>query len=62
MNRSRALYALAAAFSLLPLAVSAQTVVVRVRGPAATPVFGALAHLVDASGSIVCQRIAWGVQ
>ena len=53
MNRSRALYALAAAFSLLPLAVSAQTVVVRVRGPAATPVFGALAHLVDASGSIV---------
>jgi hypothetical protein len=53
MNRSRALYALAAAFSLLPLAVPAQTVVVRVRGPAATPVFGALAHLVDASGSIV---------
>lgn len=53
MNQSRALYALAAAFSLLPLAVSAQTVVVRVRGPGATPVFGALTHLVDSSGSIV---------
>ena len=53
MKRSRALYALAAAFSLLPASVSAQAVVVRVLGPAATPVFGALTHLVDPAGAIV---------
>ena len=50
MNRSRALYALAVAFSLLPATLSAQTVVVRVRGPASTPVFGALTHLVEERG------------
>lgn len=53
MNRSRVLYALAAAFSLLPATVSAQTVVVRVRGPGSDPVFGALTYLVDPSGATV---------
>ena len=53
MNRSCALYALAAAFSLLPATVSAQDVMVRVRGPASDPVFGALTYLVGASGATV---------
>ena len=53
MNRSYALYALTAALLLLPSTASAQTVLVRVIGPTSTPVFGALAHLVDPSGTVV---------
>ena len=53
MNRSYARYALTAALVLLPATASAQTVLVRVIGPASTPVFGALAHLVDPSGTVV---------
>jgi len=53
MIYSRVLYALTAAFLLLPAIASAQTVIVGVVGPTSNPVFGALTHLVDPSGTIV---------
>ena len=53
MTYSRVLYALTTAFLLLPAIASAQTVIVRVVGPMSNPVFGALTHLVDPSGTIV---------
>ncbi len=45
--------ALTVAFLLLPAIASAQTVIVRVVGPMSNPVFGALTHLVDPSGTTV---------
>jgi hypothetical protein len=53
MTCSRVLHALTLALLLIPATVSAQTVIVRVRGPTSGPVFGALTHLVDPSGAIV---------
>ena len=52
-GRLSASLVVAAALSLLPSASSAQTVVVRVSGPTAAPVVGALAYLVDPSGATV---------